>query len=309
MIDRILVPLDGSLVAEQILPHLRRLLFRRDSEVILVRAAVPPPMEEGLLIEDALQSAAREYLAEIQGRLEDQGVRVKSEVRVGSAVGVILELADSEKVTMVALATHGETGLKRLLAGSVAQAVIQRSRVPVLVLRPFWSYELLPSRADQEDLRPMRNILLPLDDTDDAKALLPHLVELARLFEARVLLLHVQEAKTRTVAEAEARKTRVEAQLRGFTSRLREMGVDTLSVIGMGDPAFEILETAHGYEVDLIAMTTHGKSGLLRFLTGSVTERVLHESTCPMLVVRSGVLEAEVSRTDPVDSPSGKRAR
>jgi len=83
MIDRILVPLDGSRVAEQILPHLRRLLHRQDAEVVLVRAAVPPPMENGMLIADVLLAAAREYLAEMQDRLRDQGARVRAIVRVG----------------------------------------------------------------------------------------------------------------------------------------------------------------------------------------------------------------------------------
>jgi nucleotide-binding universal stress UspA family protein len=288
MIDRILVPLDGSRVAEQILPHLRRLLFRHDSEVILVRAALSPPLESGLMVmTDAVLSGARDYLMKIQDLLVQQGARVKSVVRLGSPVGVILDVAKEEKATMLALATHGETGLKRLLAGSVAQALLRESPVPVLVVRPFWSYELLPSRGDEEDLRPIRKILVPLDGTDDAELLLPPLVEVARLFDASVVLLHVQQRESSTGEGSDAQRAEDEEHLTGFSQALQAGGTPTTSVMGKGKLSEEILLTTRAYEVDLIVMATHGKSGLLRFLSGSVTESVLHESTCPILMVRA----------------------
>jgi nucleotide-binding universal stress UspA family protein len=288
MIDRILVPLDGSRVAEQILPHLRRLLFRHDSEVILVRAAAPPPMENGLMVmTDAVLHGARDYLLKIKDLLAQQGARVKSVARLGSPVGVILDVAKEERATMLALATHGETGLKRLLAGSVAQALLLESPVPVLVLRPFWSYELLPSRGDEEDLRPIRKILLPLDETDDAELLLPPLVEVARLFDASVVLLHVEQRESRKAEDFDAQGAADEAHLSRYSQALQSKGIPTTSVMGKGKLSEEILLAMRAYEVDLIVMATHGKSGLLRLLSGSVTESVLHESTCPILVVRA----------------------
>jgi len=296
MIDRILVPLDGSLVAEQILPHLRRLLFRHDSEVILLRAVVPPPIENGMLVADSMLSAARGYMAQMQQRLEEQGVRVRVVTQIGFPVGMILDAVESEKATMIALATHGETGLKRLLAGSVAEGVLKASPVPVLVVRPFWSYELLPTRTDGEDHRPMRNILVPVDDSDDAQVLLSAVAELARLFEARVVFLHVQEsAKT----SGPGRRAQDEAHLASLASRVTVQGVPSLSFLGKGDPARAILEAAHVHEADLIAMTTHSKSGFLHFFSSTVTEKVLHESTCPLLVVRTPVPGAGLRQADP----------
>jgi len=289
MIERILVPLDGSRVAEQILPHLRRLLHRRDAEVILVRAAVPPPMENGVLIADALLAAAKEYLIGTQDHLRDQGARVRSVVQVGSPAGVILDVAEQERATMIALATHGETGLKRLLAGSVAEAVIRRSPVPVLVVRPFWSYELLPNRTDGEELQPMRTLLVPMDTPEEADKLLPPVVELARLFEARVVLLHVLKTEELKHADPAARRAEEESQLARLASRLEEEKVEAEIRIAKGDPAREILEAARADEIDLIAMSTHGKSGFLRLFSSGVTEKVLRESTCPLLVVHAPV--------------------
>src|SRR6185295_3906593 len=107
MLERIVVALDGSLTAEAVLPHVRRILHRQDSEIILVRAVVPPPVENAILIVDASLGAARAYVSGIQERLEREGVRVSSEVRPGSAIGVILDVVDDRKATMVAMATHG----------------------------------------------------------------------------------------------------------------------------------------------------------------------------------------------------------
>ena len=309
MIDRILVPLDGSRVAEQILPHLRRLLYRRDAEVILVRASVPMMTASGLdgvVVADALRDASLDYLRQIQSGLEEQGVRVRSVVRVGSAAGVILDVADDEKATMVAMATHGETGLKRLLVGSVARKVIEESAVPILVVRPFWSYELLPSRADREDLRPMRNILLPLDGTDDKSVLIPPLAELARLFEARVVLLDLKEPTHPADEHSGTSGIAGEDLLPGFVRTFQEHGISTVSVVGKGDPVREILETARSLETDLIALTSHARSGFLSFFSSSVTEKVLHDSTCPLLVVRS---EAPVAQGETPARRSGEAGK
>ena len=289
MIDRLLVPLDGSRIAEQILPHLRRLLHRRDAEVILVRAAVPPPMENGMLIADTLLAAAREYLTKTQDLLRDQGIQVRSVVRLGSPPVVILDVAQEERATMIALATHGETGLKRLLAGSVAEAILRRSHVPVLLVRPFWSYELLPGRADEDELRPIRNLLVPMDNPDDAELLLPPVTELARLFDARVVLLHVMTPEDRQQPDLAARQSVEESQLARIASRLEHEKVEAATLIEKGEPAHQILEAARANEIDLIAMSTHAKSGFLGLFTSTVTEKVLRESTCPMLVVHAPV--------------------
>jgi nucleotide-binding universal stress UspA family protein len=147
MIERIVVPLDGSALAEEILPQLKKVLYRADAEVVLVRAVIPPPVEDGVVIAEAPLGVAREYLRGVQDRLTQQGARVTTRTLLGSAAGVILDVAEEDEATMIAMATHGETGLKRLLLGSVAEQVLRNSPVPVLVTRPFWSYELLPRRT------------------------------------------------------------------------------------------------------------------------------------------------------------------
>ena len=284
MIERIVVPLDGSLTAEAILPQVRRVLYRNDSEVILVRAVVPPPVENSLLVAEPLLAAAREYILGQQERLEKAGVRVKHAVRIGSPVGVILDVVVEEKATMIALATHGSSGVKRVLFGSVAEDVIRRTPVPVLLLRPFWSYELLPAVAPEQ--RPIRNLLLPVDGSDLSTEALPGVIEFAGLFETRVVLLRVLEEKKRKSASLDE-KAEAEKQLQALARTLEKKGVETLSLVEKGDPTEQILKAARFHGIDLIALTTHGRSGLRRAVTGSVTENVLRKATAPLLITRN----------------------
>jgi nucleotide-binding universal stress UspA family protein len=278
MIERIVVPLDGSLTAESVLPQVRRLLYRHDSEVILVRAVNPPLAENAILVANAEQAAAREYILGQMERLERSGVRAKYVVRIGSPVGVILDVVEEHRATLIALATHGATGLKRLLFGSVAEGLIRKSPVPVLLVRPFWSYEVAP--AVRPERAPVRNVLLPVDGSDLSLEALPGVIEFADLFEARIVLFRVLEKKEAATA-ADAEK-----QLRAIAKTIEKAGVETLSVIERGEPVDQILKAVRFHEIDLLAMTTHGRSGLSRAVTGSVTEEVLRRATVPLLIAR-----------------------
>lgn len=281
MIERIVVPLDGSITAEAILPQVRRILYRNDSEVILVRAVIPPPIENAMLVLEGEIGAAKEYVAGQVEKLRNSGVRVRAVVHVGSPIAVILEVVKEEKATLVALATHGARGLKRLLFGSVAEGVIRKSPVPVLLVRPFWSYEMLPQERTEQ--RPIRNLLLPVDGSELSLQAVPGVMELADLFETRVVLQRVlgpKKPKSDPVKEeAEAR-----TQLEGTVKSMGQKGVETIPLLTRGDPAAEILKAAEAQEIDLIAMTTHGRSGLSRAVAGSVTETVLRKAVTPVLV-------------------------
>ncbi|HVE39903.1 MAG TPA: universal stress protein [Planctomycetota bacterium] len=283
MIERIVVPLDGSLTAEAVLPQVRRILHRNDSELLLVRAVVPAPAENAILIADAASQAAREYVHGVQTRLDREGVRVRSEVRVGSTIGVILDVVEDWKATMIAMATHGTTGLKRVLLGSVAEAVLRKSPVPVLVVRPFWSSDEAPS--DDVERRPIRTLLVPVDGSDLSGMVVPAALEFSSLFDPRVLLLRVLEAKKKGEGARELEEAK--SHLQGMAKPFERKGIDTLQIVERGDPVHQILETARFHEADLIAMTTHGRSGIGRLVTGSVTEQVLRRSPVPLLVVRA----------------------
>lgn len=283
MLERIVIPLDGSLTAEAVLPHVRRILRRVESEVLLVRAVVPTPVENAVLVTDTTLAAARAYIAGIQQRLERENIRATWEVRSGTALGVILDLVEERRATMIAMATHGATGLKRILLGSTAEAILRKSPVPVLVVRPFWAEDEEPP-TDEPELMPIRNILLPVDGSDLAELAVPSTLELARLFEARTILLRVlDESKDDDATEIHEAEEHLDAIARTFERR----GIDTFVLVQKGEAVEEILTSARFHHADLIVMTTHGRSGLSRLVTGSVTEKVLRKASMPLLVVRA----------------------
>jgi nucleotide-binding universal stress UspA family protein len=274
MIEKIVVPLDGSVTAEAVLPHVRRLLRLEDAEVVFVRAENPAPVENYVPVAEAALAAAREYVAGIRERFEKEGAKAKGVARLGSPSSVILETIREEKATLVAMATHGRTGVRRLLFGSVAEHVLRKSPVPVLAVRPFWSYEL--SRQD----RGIRTILVPLDGSATSRAVLPTVAAFGRLFDARAILLRA--------VEEDADRKAAEADLLEAAAQLRKSGVDAVTALEEGLPGKLIQAAAKKSGADLVAMSTHGRSGVRRMLTGSVTEEVLRETKVPMLIVRAG---------------------
>src|SRR5579862_8465159 len=151
LLGRILVPLDGSIQAEAILSHLRRILPRHESKLTLLQA-VP-------LASLAREDEAEKYLRRISFQLTNDGYPSEHILRRGSVAETILESAAEERASLIALSTHGRSGPERWVLGSVAEKVLEASPVPVLVTR---SAPLPFSRGKLESL-PIRNFLVPLD--------------------------------------------------------------------------------------------------------------------------------------------------
>ena len=142
MFNRVVVPLDGSPLAESIIPFLLQIAGPLDVEVVLMRVLqpIPPEVIEGsryVVVEDIEKRAAeaREYLAPVAARLRDTGVRVSLDVRRGDPVTEILAGAREASADLIAMTTHGRSGLNRLLFGSVAEAVLRQTEVPVFLMR------------------------------------------------------------------------------------------------------------------------------------------------------------------------------
>jgi nucleotide-binding universal stress UspA family protein len=142
MYKRVLLPLDGSMIAEAIIPFLLEIAGPLDMDVTLLRVVVPaPPMaiesHRDISVDhvDKLRSDAEQYLAGIAAELRAKGVRVQTRARVGEAVAEILAGARDVEADMIAMTTHGRGGLGRLLFGSVTEAVLRQAEIPVFVMR------------------------------------------------------------------------------------------------------------------------------------------------------------------------------
>jgi nucleotide-binding universal stress UspA family protein len=283
MLERILVPLDGSQLAEAVLGQVDRLLRFKEARVILFRA-VPIPMQAGFegapfVFQDE-KDEADHYISSMAGELRAQGIRARGLVQVGGAASGILEVARQHSVTLIAMATHGRTGLSRLVVGSVTEQVLRDSETPVLVLRSFQEVNAGAVRASAREV-PIRRILMPVDGTETSLAILPHVRSLARPMGASVMVLGV--------VEPIERKSSVERDplVREAVNSLSRDHIAVDPLVRLGDPASEILDASSTHDADLIAMTTHGRRGLSRMMKGSVTERVLRGAMVPVLVVRA----------------------
>jgi nucleotide-binding universal stress UspA family protein len=149
MYSNILVPLDGSVRAEAVLPHVEELALRSKSRVLLMRVVdlVAPigaaePAYAGLRQREMEQETreARAYLTPLQGKFRQKGIDARTVVAYGRTVDAILETAESQNVDLIAIASHGRSGLARVVDGSVAAGLLQRTRRPLL---------FIPSRDSQ----------------------------------------------------------------------------------------------------------------------------------------------------------------
>jgi nucleotide-binding universal stress UspA family protein len=211
----------------------------------------------------------------------DIPIEVEYHVKEGNPASEIVRLADAVKADLIVVGTHGRTGLSWMLAGSVANAVMQRAGCPVLAVR---------SSGLSETGEPIQTILHPTDFSDRSDAALRVARELARDLGSRLILLHVApfdvyiHDMTVPVDLGASRAALDDLRRRVDGSDLKYPVESRLS---QGDPAEEILRRAAELDSGLIVMGTHGRTGVGRLLFGSVTEYVLPRAKCPVLAVRS----------------------
>jgi nucleotide-binding universal stress UspA family protein len=280
MLSTILVPFDGSKLAERAFPYATALARAGGARLILWHARTGVT-EDDLPIAD-LQATA--------GRLRDGGLKVEPDVydadrgEVGRA---ICQAALEWQAKLIVMATHGRGGLGRFLYGSVADEVLRQATVPVLLVSSqsehAWSID-----------RPPR-ILVPLDGSPLAEAALDPAGELAEALGAELLLLQVIEPlppRAKTVAPELAGShvtdelAKGRSYLEGIAQRVRRAGHRAVTHFAVGWPAAAIAEAASAERCDLIAMATHGRGGLARAAHGSVATGVLQRTGVPLLLTR-----------------------
>jgi len=299
---RILVPLDGSSLAEQALPCAVTLARGLGAELVLLRAVWILPdilemLDESTVelneIVDELEAEANGYLGALTERLRGTGLSACHVVRRGPAAEAILDYAERVNIDQIVMATHGYSGIKRWTHGSVTERVLQTSRAPLLLVRV--SGQDLGS--DWQQPARCRRILVPLDGSPVAEQILPTVATVAHAMSGDLVLLqvpivHVSGWMTGDwylpiqgvldTAEEDA-----QAYLNAVAGKLMEQGLGVVTATVSGSVADCIVEFAEANRVDLIAMCTHGRTGLARWALGSVADRVLRASSAPILLVRA----------------------
>ena len=304
MFKRILVPLDGSSRAEQALPVAARLARASNGSIVLTQIA-NFPMDYGggytqapLLTEQVIETELDNvdaYLKKIATSELLAGISIKTEAMFGQPLQDILSVVESKRVDLIVMCSHGRTGLKRWALGSVAQALAHQSPVPLLVLREGGQVTAISSG---ERTHPIC-ALVALDGSPFAEtALIPAANLVAGIVAPNEGILHVAHVITHIGDEAQQNaKTYITAVTEQLQRKLKDLNLAiTWSLLRDKDVAGTIVDTAehggiktateHIRGCDLIAMSTHGRGGLERLMMGSVTERVLHSTKLPMLIVR-----------------------
>lgn len=302
MSNRILVPLDGSDLAEQSLPCATMLAQGLNAELILFRAVSLPPevsdvLEKADLPTDGsivpLEAVANEYLSRVARQLEATDLNVSTAVRPGPAAEAILDYIEHQDIRQIVMATHGYGGISRWVHGSVAERVLQAASVPLLLVR---AHEQLSGAS----YAPMycRRILIPLDGSAVAEKVLAPAIRIARALDAELVLFQVLtifsslslmgEWYLPVESIVDITREDTQAYLARIASKLEVRGIKVSTDIKIGGVANAILQYAEANQIDLIAMCTHGRTGLARWALGSVADRVLRAGRIPLLLVRAG---------------------
>jgi nucleotide-binding universal stress UspA family protein len=302
MYKKILIPLDGSKTAESVLPYARTCAGKLGANVELLAVADIIDMgrtvsaADGLYLDQILEDETHrlsDYLAQVAKTFA--GVTVKPRLETGNAADAIIDTAAADKGTLVMMATHGRSGLNRFLLGSVAEKVLRGTMNPLLLVRAT-------AEIDSGGEAPLKTIVVPLDGSELAETVLPTVEELAKKLDLEIVLLRtfaIPYAAYTAAGEGFYDPINLEALLTGLrqetseylehkTEALKRRRVAKVSFIAKeGIAADEII--AYGRETpdNLIAMCTHGRSGVRRWVLGSVTETVVRHSGDPVLIVRA----------------------
>lgn len=306
MLKSIVVPLDGSRVAERAIPVAARLAKAHEALVHLVLAQQPTqglaPFGEfgppSVLVFEELDRQHSGYLERTANRLRKTGIRVKTLLADGAAGRVIVGAAKSARAGLVVMSTHGRGAIERLGLGSVCDYVIRHLETPVLVIPPA----RIPHGITG------RRILVPLDLSPESWTVLEAIEDLLGV-TARLTLLHVIEPVTLAAlpimpfpggldgALVQLQWDRARRQVETLEEKARRMGFRAATRLLTGVRASAaILDQLHEGGYDLLAMTTHGYGGFRRLLVGSVTNRVIRNARKPILVVRPKARPRQRSR-------------
>ncbi len=291
---RLLVPLDGSPLAERALAPAfaiaHALSPKNRCQVHLLR--VVPPLfltVDPLLFAETLslsEEEAQAYLATVATEWASQNVPISTAVTTGAVAESLISYAQQEDIQLIVMSSHGRSGISRWVYGSVAEKMLRQACCASLIVRPG---EAPPPAT-------FRNILVCLDGSPLAEQVLEPILALAGAMNAKVCLLrvvppshlaletHAMEQLLDTVEDLE--RDTADTYLHQLLVKLaaKDLAVSKQTVIG---PAAEvIIDTAVAQKVDLIAMSSHGRSGMSRWVYGSVTEKVLRGAPCATFVIR-----------------------
>jgi len=287
---RLLVALDGSELSERAIPYAQAIAKTRGSEVILFTVSIASV--------EQLDRPMKAYLELKAKELQSQDIKASSAIAYGNVPDEIVGFADKNNIDLVIISTHGYSGIKRWVLGSVARKVLYGTSVQVLLVK---------SKAPKVPKVELKKLLLPLDGSPFSESPIPSVEQLTEGTGAETVLTLVSEPplvpsygdhpinptweKHRDTLWAET-KQQASEYLKMMETRLNKQGMKVKSQVipgELGRVAETILQAAQKEKVDLITMATHGRSAVSRWVYGGVANRIVEQSVQPVLLIRPSV--------------------
>lgn len=296
MLDHILVPLDGSPLAECVLPHTVAMAQAFDAQVTLLQVLGRAPTTGRIQSVDPLSWHIRKaesgsYLDGLVPRLQKVGLQTEKALLEGQAAERIMEFARDRNASLIILSSHGRSGLSGWNISGVAQKIILRACIPTMIIRAYRSVT-----SDLTGLR-YKRILVPLDCSRRAECALPLATTLARFHESRLLLAHVvskpemprRAPHTQNEIELAHQLTELnQLEANRYLEQLQSrLSVDAPSHLQVSDNAAATLHELVAQEnIDLVVLSAHGYSGGTKWPYGSVALNFIAYGATPLLIVQ-----------------------
>jgi nucleotide-binding universal stress UspA family protein len=290
MFEKIIVPLDGSQLAEVALPYAEEIAGRMGSDMILIYVKDPRDTQSTYMLQCYLDRVSANAKAGAEKYLEESGVKeikVEAKILTGNPAEEIVNLADKTEGAKIIMATHGQSGITRWALGSVADKVIRATIRPVAVIR---------AKGVEPAVHPkgiLKKILAPLDGSKESEAILPFVEEMASKLKSEVTLLKVISYGIPVSPNISSVEMFARNEARDYLSKVADLlkgkGINAKYEVleTIGDEAMAIVKYTQDNYMDTIIMATHGRSGPRRWVLGSVTSKVLREGNTPIMMVRT----------------------
>ncbi len=295
MFEHILVPLDGSTLAECVLPHVVAMghVFEARVTLLQVLERENAPAQQGFV--DPLgwymgSAEAQAYLDGMAGRLHEAGVKAETAVTEGRAAEQIIEFARGNNADLLVLSSHGRSGLSGWNVSGVVQKTIMRAYVPVMIVRAY------QPAAGIDEVKYTR-VLIPLDGSRRAECVLPLATKIARSQGSELLLAHVvrqigipylgvPDPEDEALVEQIMERNRAEAS--NYLDRLKpRVDASVRTELLVSDSAATALHDLIGREhVSLVILSAHGYSGTTKWPYGSLVINLIGYGTTPLLIVQ-----------------------
>jgi nucleotide-binding universal stress UspA family protein len=295
MFKHIVVPLDGSTLAESVLPAAALLSSQLKSQITLLHLIEQNAPEEVHKDRHLTEPAEAEKYLQLIAEKYFSNVTVDWHVHLSEVKDVAESLASHAvelNADLIVMCSHGQGGLRNILFGSIAQRVIALGKTPVLLLRSDSSPSPQAFALDK--------ILLPLDNESSHDEVFPIATHLAQVFRSEIAMLTViptfgtlagEEAAPSsllpgtTIALLDIEEEDARKHLQAHVDELRELGLVASAAVVRGDPATEIVKTSEKWKPDLLLLATHRKAGMDAFWAASVAPDVARKTKIPLLLL------------------------